>query len=138
VKNSFVYVIATEDACGRLAGPVKVGITSNPDTRISTLKTACPNEIDIAYVLELPTREIARELERCFHSLQVEHRRAGEWFNLIPLRAAALLCLYLRFYLETSSSLTEEEKEKFLYWSGAWHIQRKILTERYISAWENQ
>jgi hypothetical protein len=95
----YVYVIA-KLADGKMTSPVKVGISAEPNARLACIQTACPFQIDIAYVFECPSREIAREIERAFHATQAAARLCGEWFDHHPIAAIHLLCLLYRTGLE--------------------------------------
>lgn len=76
MKQHFIYVI------GRPEGPVKVGITSSPQARLSTIQTGCHFHIDILYLRECRDRNHALEHERNFHAVYAEHRLSGEWFDM--------------------------------------------------------
>jgi len=81
---------------GKLAKPIKVGISQKPRSRISSLQTGNPLSLDFAFVFDLPDRHIAKSMEGAFHSLQGLHRLAGEWFDIDPIKAVQLFCAYLR------------------------------------------
>lgn len=104
--DCYVYVI------GRPEGPVKVGISSSPYARLSTIQTSCPFAIDLAYVFQCPDRDIARHIERSFHETRREKCLHGEWFNYAPREAIAVLCIAfhvaLRCNLGGDDTLVEE------------------------------
>jgi len=94
-QTHWVYVFARKGPAG-LTGPVKVGISNSVDVRLSSIQTACPFPLDIAYVFECPSREIARQIERSFHEVQRHQRTHGEWFDFEPVAAIHLLCIAFR------------------------------------------
>lgn len=99
----WVYVFSRKADAG-LTKPVKVGISRNVDGRLSTVQTACPFKIDMAYVFECPNREIAEYLERSFHDTQKSACLHGEWFDYEPVEAIHLLCIGYRVMLELTCS----------------------------------
>lgn len=109
-KDVFVYVIATKKD-GKFSAPVKVGVSSSPWGRLDTLQTACPFEIGIVGSLKFPSREIAMQMEDCFHYMQRADRLRGEWFNTDPDKALGLMRIYARWALELLTSFSEEERE---------------------------
>lgn len=76
MKRHFIYVI------GREQGPVKVGITSSPGARLSTIQTGCPFKIEILHLRECRDRQHAIEHEEIFHGVYGDRRLAGEWFDI--------------------------------------------------------
>lgn len=135
--GSFVYIIA-HVANDRLVGPVKVGLTSNPSARLGTLRTACPNKIDIVCVFQFPTREIARAVEAAFHEVMDPHRKEGEWFDMGPARATEAMCRNVRAHLSYGVGLEQDEIDEAYFLVGAWHAEQKVIAERYCAAWESQ
>ena len=91
----YIYVICTMNGKAPCQ-PVKVGISSNPSKRIGAIRTASAYDLRIAANFKLPSRDIARELEQKFHSLQNRHRLHGEWFALKPTDALEALFDYLK------------------------------------------
>lgn len=73
---SYVYVI------GREAGPVKIGISDNPDNRLQQLKSGCPFKPAVIWQHSMPMREDAFAIERAFHAKHANRRLHGEWFNM--------------------------------------------------------
>lgn len=108
-----VYIFARKLDDG-FSAPVKVGITGNLKRRLSKLRTGCPFPIDLYFRVDVPDRDIAREIEDGFHQCQAEHQTWGEWFDLAPGKAAFLLrlayaCgLYYRGERDDANDLAEE------------------------------
>jgi len=105
-----IYVMAVRNG-QEISGPVKVGITSNPGLRLAQFQTACPYEMLIVRTFQAPDREIAREIEKCFHATQREHLLRGEWFNLQPNIACGILAFQIRMAISAFSGLEERELE---------------------------
>ena len=76
MSDYYIYVISRRGTHG-LCGPVKIGISSNPLNRLSTLQTACPFKIDIGFMFLCPNRQSAREVN-CFS----EYIKGEEAFKL--------------------------------------------------------
>jgi hypothetical protein len=137
-EEHYVYIIATVGDRGILCSPVKVGSSSNPGARLASLKTANPNKIEIVCSFGFPNKEIAVAAERAFHEVLGHRRRVGEWFNMGPTDAVESMCRNVRAMHNQFEDWTPEEREFAYYASGAWDAERKAMTERYLSAWENQ
>lgn len=97
--DMYIYVIARKDG-DDVSGPVKVGITKSLGGRLSALQTGSPHELVVVHALRVPTRDIATEMEECFHGTQRAHRMKGEWFDLDPYDAVVKLCLHFRFLVQ--------------------------------------
>lgn len=96
----YVYVIVHQTGEKKFGAPCKVGISANPDGRVPILQTGNPQRIMLAFVFEVPNKEIATEIERAFHTIYAEHRLAGEWFDLHPLDTVVNVCAAIMGMLE--------------------------------------
>lgn len=67
---------------GREIGPVKIGVSRNPDKRIVEIQSGCPYPIEILYWVRARDRPNAFELERDFHEVFRDKRLTGEWFSM--------------------------------------------------------
>lgn len=76
MKEHFIYVI------GREQGPVKVGISSSPRTRLAELQTGCPFKISILNEQRMRDRDHALKHEKTFHEVYRKYRLMGEWFKI--------------------------------------------------------
>lgn len=76
---SCVYIIVCGDGDSTFA---KVGLSGDPDKRLSSLQTGCPLRIHSMYVSRLPTRYHAMAAEAAIHSKMSRFRTRGEWFIL--------------------------------------------------------
>lgn len=79
-----------------LTGPVKIGISNQVESRLRSVQTACPFQIEIAFRFSCPIREIARGIELSFHKTQTGRHLYGEWFDYHPVDAIHLLCIAYR------------------------------------------
>ncbi len=94
MKTTYVYLIATALDDG-LRGPVKVGVSDNPEARLTTLQTGSPHKLKIAHLFPLPTRGAALAIEKSLLAIKDKHRMVGEWLDLEPIIAASLIGLYI-------------------------------------------
>lgn len=72
----YVYVI------GRESGPVKVGVSVNPGSRVLELQTGCPFPLALLASFKFPDRLSAMRDEAFFHQCYEHVRLMGEWFDL--------------------------------------------------------
>lgn len=70
----YVYLIGSKDY-------VKIGVSSNPLVRLSTIKDENGNKCVILYLLYFDTMVYARVKERELHRKYAEFRHHGEWFT---------------------------------------------------------
>lgn len=117
MSDSFVYIISKFEN-DQLVGPVKVGMSNEPWKRVATIQTACPFKVELAWIFEVPNKEIARALERSFHETQVDASLHGEWFDFSPVEAIHLLCIAYRAMLHVTSDLDGDETEALLTKAG--------------------
>lgn len=74
MKNGWVYIVGAQET-----GLVKIGYTSNPPRRFVALRTACPVEMFVLYLVAGDASD-EKALHRQFKSLRVRK----EWFRLEP------------------------------------------------------
>jgi hypothetical protein len=113
----YVYVIATVKD-GRHCAPVKVGITKHLDKRVSALQTASPYQLRMIHAIGVPCRAIALEMEDCFHATHKAEGLKGEWFDMPPHEALAILTFQFRLHLDING-VEPETIEAALELSGA-------------------
>ena len=87
-----MYVIASD-----AAGPVKLGISADPDKRRSDLQTGHPEPLTVFH-REAVDIERVRLYERLLHRDNNHHRFRGEWFRLTVVEAIAYVQLTLIEY----------------------------------------
>jgi hypothetical protein len=80
-----MYVIASEKSQN---GPVKLGISADPDQRVKDLQTGHPEPL-MVYYREPVEVERVRLYERLLHRDNNHHRAHGEWFDLSVEQATA-------------------------------------------------
>lgn len=73
---TYIYVI------GRKQGPVKVGISNAPGSRLGSIQTGCPFKLELLFAVEAKSRDKAIKHERTFHQVYAKQRLSGEWFDL--------------------------------------------------------
>lgn len=119
-----VYVIAHKDG-DVTRGPVKVGISSDPQRRVFQLQSGNPHELQLVYAFLVPSRELAASIERCFHET-TDNRMVGEWFDMSAWEAARKL--YSAFVISMwMDGLTQEQIDLAADYCGiAW--VGKVLT----------
>jgi hypothetical protein len=73
---SFLYVIAADPS-----GPVKLGLSGNPEKRVRQLQTGSALPLVLFHVEEVETSKV-KIAERALHRLLGHKRMTGEWFNM--------------------------------------------------------
>jgi hypothetical protein len=76
----FVYVVSTAEG----EAPCKIGISFNPQARLSALQCGYPKKLVIAHIFRLPNVGAAREIETMLLQIERENRLVGEWLDLKP------------------------------------------------------
>lgn len=111
--GDYVYIIAHEESGGAV-GPVKVGVASDPRTRLKGLQTGNPRPLVLAAIFGTPNRSIALALETAFHEVMADHRLSGEWFNLAPERASVAMRINLEMALRVHTGLPDDEIQQMM------------------------
>lgn len=108
----YIYILATIGKAGDCS-PVKIGIASNPEKRLASIQTACPNPIRMQTFIGPMDRELARAIEREVHSFSAKRRLHGEWFDFEPAEAVHYVRAVIRTILteETASRILGEMSE---------------------------
>ncbi len=73
---------------GAAAGPIKIGVSVSPQSRLSGLQTSHHERLSI-----LATVAGDAEVERAYHTRFAAHRLSGEWFERCPEILAEIECL---------------------------------------------
>lgn len=76
-----IYVIGAKD------GPVKIGFTDKPFSRLATIRTASPVTVEMQGAFDVGN--LHREMERTVHLVLRNERAAGEWFEVTAAKALA-------------------------------------------------
>jgi len=73
------------------AAPVKVGIASSARRRLQTLQTGSPVQLFIHHEIQMGAGINVRWIEGKAHAAMWAHRRHGEWFDVTPAEAIAII-----------------------------------------------
>lgn len=60
---------------------LKIGVSSNPKSRLASIRTSCPVPINLVFLLKFENRKDALAVESLSHSAMLHCRTSGEWFN---------------------------------------------------------
>lgn len=107
-QETCVYVIAV-GLCGEATGLCKIGIAGNPGVRLSGLQTSNHQELILTHFFRLPSREIARTIEKQFHNSHKGYYVRGEWFRIDPAVAAKKLSQQIVEIIESADGLEDWE-----------------------------
>lgn len=77
-------------------GPVKIGISGNPNTRRCELQMGNNRTLALMYVSPALPRNDVIAIERDIHASFSNQRIAGEWFDLKPREAISALKAEMR------------------------------------------
>jgi hypothetical protein len=89
VEKSYLYVIAASPI-----GPVKLGISGDPERRLRQLQTGHAQRLHLHHMEPVAATQ-ARLYEGLLHRAFNHHRLHGEWFNMATDDAVA----YIKFIL---------------------------------------
>lgn len=78
----FAYIISC-----RTVDFIKIGITTDPQRRLTELQTNSPYTLQIALLIECNNLTTAQQLEKLLHELMHASRSNGEWFHASVLTA---------------------------------------------------
>ena len=67
---------------GKPEGPIKIGISSNPEKRLAQIQTSCPIKVRLLFKQALISRQVARDRERGLHDTFECFGRCGEWIDV--------------------------------------------------------
>jgi hypothetical protein len=62
-------------------GPVKIGFAKNPQGRQRELQTGAPRQLHLFWTIQCGSFCV-RDIERVAHEMLLNHRLAGEWFDI--------------------------------------------------------
>jgi hypothetical protein len=83
MTGSFLYVIRGDH------NMVKIGVSTNPNARLASLRTASAFPIDFSYIAVTPGTGF--DIEAGAHEMLKGHRCSGEWFDVPPEMAVAAI-----------------------------------------------
>lgn len=77
-KEVFLYFIRH----GRKKkAPIKIGITLDPERRLSELQIGTPTELVLVAAVPVGTEKMAKHIESSFHRAFKHQHLRGEWFH---------------------------------------------------------
>lgn len=79
IPDAFIYVLSCE-------GLVKIGISQNVQTRLSSIQTSNPSRVELEHSSQAPL-DVVRKWERLCHDKFAGARHSGEWFD-VPVTEA--------------------------------------------------
>jgi len=108
METVYIYVIGQE------CGPVKVGISQKPWTRVATIGTSSPFKVFLLYCYPTKCRAHAKCYEQEFHDIHCDVRLWGEWFNITSGQAIKSIqdSLDIEYPFEEIQSQLKEENEE--------------------------
>jgi hypothetical protein len=112
-KDHYVYIIAHLSEQSELCGPVKIGLSSNPISRLATLQTGSASKLVLVGRYAFWRRSHALEVEQVFHRTAAVHRTTGEWFDIEPDSAVAMMAMNIRSFV--ANRLQPVENEDFFF-----------------------
>ena len=78
LKHCYVYLVGYVDDS---SSPVKIGISGDLESRLKSLQTSNPNELEIRYEIGPFPRKEATHIEYKIHRRLRRYRIRGEWFD---------------------------------------------------------
>lgn len=87
----YVYVISTVKD-GQHVAPIKIGQTKSVRSRLRSLQTGSPFELEVTFAFPIQGYDFADALEGICHRVAKEYRLKGEWFDLHPHKGLQLVC----------------------------------------------
>jgi hypothetical protein len=89
-RDHFSYIMAhLENGC--IVGPIKVGISKNPRHRLKQVQATERGTIVLLSTFGFWKRSHARRVETVFHRVCKAYRIRGEWFEMEPHHAVAIM-----------------------------------------------
>jgi len=110
-----LYVIKHEH------GYVKIGKSTNPEDRLTTLQSACPYELEVFTTFDVIGDW--RTVESHLHDVYSSDSVRGEWFD-IPTRQLV--------YLDEINTVRSDLVDSIPEWTPKYHVE---LDERVKQAW---
>ena len=94
MSTKYLYVIS---ALSHKNGPCKIGMSQNPNKRMTQLQTAYPEKLNVWYTEEVDV-ERCSSFEKMIHKDIKYKQTHGEWFNLSVEEAIAHLQHTIIYY----------------------------------------
>ncbi len=94
-SNYYVYVLASDTS-----GPVKIGISSDPDRRVRQLQTGHADPLTVLHREPVGDAARAKAFETLIHRNVSHLRKRGEWFDMTAEQAIRQICFAVMTYDE--------------------------------------
>jgi hypothetical protein len=127
--NHHVYLISYEDS---LDGPIKIGYSHHPPTRLKQLQTGNPRRLTIFGNLGFKDELVARSVEKIilYYFNDNNLNAGGEWYNI----GVNEVLLILNFFPDNKEKLfepTEIKEGKIINFTNLIHygFDKKIISE---------
>jgi hypothetical protein len=98
--EQFVYIMGHLSSDYHITGPSKIGISGDPHRRLKQVQAERVPRIVLVCQFGFPTREQARAVEKEFHRNCDGFRVTGEWFDMSPSDAVAIMTKNLTDFVE--------------------------------------
>ena len=89
-----LYIITIAN-CGK---PIKIGISTNPHSRLVQLQAYSPAKLAIATMRAFSRRSLARQAELLLHNRLKKYQIHGEWYDITAIDAWPFLQKILQRY----------------------------------------
>ena len=100
-RDHFVYVIGRlNEATCEIEGPTKIGLSQSPLQRLKQLQSEETVRLILVAKFAFWQRRHARIVERAFHATRDDFRTRGEWFDIPPADAVALMATTIQAFVE--------------------------------------
>lgn len=90
-EEHFVYIMGHLSSDFHIVGPSKIGISFHPPKRLKQVQSEQPGRIVLVCQFGFRSREQARAVEKEFHRNCDGFRLSGEWFDMPPSDAVAVM-----------------------------------------------
>ena len=81
-EHMFLYIIKQINEEDGFCSSYKIGISKNPESRLKSLQTSNPYELELVFVWQTFKSHEANFLERECHNQFDTYRKRGEWFDM--------------------------------------------------------
>lgn len=98
-EDHAVYIMCHLDDDWSLRGPSKIGISKQPDVRLKQVQKERSGRIVMVEQFWFWRRQHAFLVEQEFHRKCANFRMDGEWFNMPPSHAVAIMDLNLKAFV---------------------------------------
>ena len=115
-ETTYIYVIAPKES----DGPCKIGVTNSPASRLRTVQTGNPHDVEYIMQYRLPSRSVAFTIETDTHNYCNMVRLTGEWFDMTKL--AAIRALHRTVLISLQKFYKGNQYEDVLHDAITWDI----------------